>query len=86
MNSKDSWKELVSVEAYVTGTMFYGGRENLRPLLKAMLWREKENPHDCNAIMVLVPEEQQLGYLQRDTAKVLAPLMDKYKDELLFTA
>ena len=36
-----------------------------------------ENPHDCNAIKVLVPEERQLGYTQlRDATKVLAPLMD----------
>ena len=42
-----------------------------------------ESPHNCNAIKVLVPEERQLGYLQRDAAKVLAPLMD---NELLFTA
>ena len=29
MDSRDSWKEFVSVEAYITGIMFYGGRENL---------------------------------------------------------
>ena len=79
MDSRDSWKEFGSVEAYVTGIMFYGGRENLRPLLKVklVLWREMENPHDCNAIKVLVPKERQLGYTQlRDATKVLAPLMD----------
>lgn len=60
MESRDSWKELVSVEAYVTGIMFYEGRESLQPLLKVKLSRQMDNPHDCNAIKVLVAREQQL--------------------------
>lgn len=40
--------------------------------------REPENPRDANAIKVLVAETQaMIGYLDRDYARILAPLLDE---------
>ncbi len=46
--------------------------------------REAGSRYDHNAIMVLAAAGQQLGYVQRSTACYLAPVMDKYKNALLF--
>ncbi len=79
----DGWKELLSFKCDVTGIMFYEGRKGLHSLMKVKLVREPYSRHDQNAIMVLAAG-QQLGYVQRSTACYLAPVMDKYKDELLY--
>ena len=86
MVDRDRWKELLSIECHVAGIMFYKGRETLQPLMKVKLLREN-NPHDPNSIMVpAAVEGRQLGYVDRDTAKVLCPVMDKYQNVLLFAA
>jgi hypothetical protein len=40
------------------------------------LVRETENPHDCNAIKVYAKKAHPIGYVPRNIAKELAPLMD----------
>ena len=42
-----------------------------------MLRRDHSNPHDKNAVAVLNGRGEQLGYLSRNVAKTIAPLMDK---------
>lgn len=41
-----------------------------------MLQREAHNPYDKNAVMVLGPYEEHLGYIAREKAAVLAHFMD----------
>ena len=66
--------------------MFYKGRETLQPLMEVNLLREN-NLHDPSSIIVLAAGEgQQLGYIDRDTAKVLGLVMDKNQNVLLFAA
>ena len=77
---RDSWKELLSLACNVTGIMFYEGRHSLKSL---QLVRERDNKYDKNAIIVMASGKQ-LGYVQRSTAYYLAPVMDKYKDALVY--
>jgi hypothetical protein len=42
-----------------------------------VLEREPDNPHDRNAIIVLTAGGDELGYVPRDDAKQMAPLMDE---------
>jgi hypothetical protein len=40
------------------------------------LEREPDNPHDSNAILVLGDDDCELGYVPRDDARAIAPLID----------
>ncbi len=42
----------------------------------AVLEREPDNVHDSNAILVLTSTDEELGYVPRDLAKQMAPLLD----------
>lgn len=46
-------------------------------LLGARLVRDPENPHDANAIRVVVPEVGHIGHIPRDLAAKLAPRLDE---------
>ncbi|MEC7987115.1 MAG: HIRAN domain-containing protein [Myxococcota bacterium] len=41
------------------------------------LRREPNNPHDANAVQVYYGDQQQLGFLSRQVAQTIAPLLDK---------
>jgi len=40
------------------------------------LCRQPQNPHDENAIAVIDPKGRQLGYLSRNIAEQMAPMID----------
>ena len=40
------------------------------------LLRQQNNPHDKNAVAVLDPHGRQLGYLSRQVARTIAPVID----------
>lgn len=42
------------------------------------LQRERQNPHDRNAVQVMNIAGQQLGHLSRNVAAKLAPLLDRH--------
>ena len=54
------------------GEIYPGRRLNLE--------REPTNEFDKNAIAVLGPYDHKLGYIQKDLAAKLAPLMDQYHE------
>ncbi len=59
------------------GIQHYRGIVNKKEAL--VLERQPSNPYDANAIRVLNTSLAQVGHIPRDTAAVLAPLMDKHK-------
>jgi single-stranded-DNA-specific exonuclease len=70
------------IETQVVGVTFEN-RQAVVALLtereKVYLIREPGNAFDPNAIKVVRWDHQQIGYLHRDLAKILAPRMDRYK-------
>ena len=68
----------------LAGTSFGNTKRHVRTFGNAdigrfCLDREPDNPHDPNAIKVTVAGVVFLGYLPREVAKELAPLMDQGK-------
>lgn len=65
-----------------------GNRQDLLEELSEMddirLVREPNNPHDENAIAVLNPSGEKLGYLKAGLAEELSDLMELYPDAILF--
>ncbi len=65
----------------VRGVRYHTDIETIRSIKvgdELLLIREPENPRDANAIEVLVAETQaMIGYLDRDYARILAPLLDE---------
>jgi hypothetical protein len=56
---------------------------------KIFLKREPENEYDPNAIKVLTEDKKQIGYIQKELARLLAPRFDrkeKYKSEIMSIA
>jgi hypothetical protein len=45
---------------------------------QVFLIRESDNTFDLNAIKVVRWDHQQVGYLNRELAKILAPRMDRF--------
>ena len=50
---------------------------NQNPNHIILLRRDNKNPHDKNAVAVFNIQGDQLGFLSRNVAKTIAPLMDK---------
>lgn len=44
--------------------------------------REPHNPYDSNAIRVDNLHHEKIGHIKRETAAMLAPLMDRYGDDI----
>ena len=69
-----------TIETRIVGVV-YEGRQKVVALLtqweQVFLIREPQNPFDSNAIKVTRWDKQQLGYVNRELAKVLAPRMDR---------
>jgi len=80
--AKEEYKNIGDSESFFTklaGVTFDGRQEiidKLKPSSPLNLKREPENEHDSNAIRVLTPAGVDLGFLNRNLAKQLAPLMD----------
>lgn len=49
---------------------------NAGKLVGARLVRDPDNPHDTNAVRVVVPEVGHIGHIPRDLAAKLAPRLD----------
>ncbi len=49
----------------------------VKPGSRVFLVREPMNPHDANAIQIVVPEGYRVGYIPRDWAAIGAPLLDQ---------
>jgi single-stranded-DNA-specific exonuclease len=68
-----------SIETRVVGVT-YEGRQKVVALLtqweQVFLIREPDNAFDPNAVKVVRWDHQQVGYLNRELAKILAPRMD----------
>ena len=71
----ESWKEILSIECFVTGIAFYSRTKKIESLARLEFVREPNNLYDNKAISVFVNGEQ-LGYVERDVAKYLGPVMD----------
>lgn len=71
-----------SIETRVVGVT-YENRQAVIALLtegeRVSLIREPDNPFDPNAVKVVRWDRQQIGFLDRELAKILAPRMDFYR-------
>lgn len=47
--------------------------------ISVQLIREPENKYDMNAIKVLA-DDKQIGYIGKEYAKIIAPMMDEYEE------
>ena len=75
-------KEIFLVEIHVAGTTHVPIREIEITLTvgdSLVLRRERENPYDPLAILVLTGKGEKLGYVPRDRNEILARLMDAGK-------
>ena len=66
----------------MSGIAFYSGKKELRSLNRVSLVREYENKFDNNATAVYLGEKQ-LGYIEKNVAKFLAPVMDCFQPHIL---
>jgi len=78
----DLYSNIGEAEEFYTkavGVTFEGRQSTLAILNRGerlSLAREPQNPHDPNAIALFTNEGQQVGYLKRELARHLAPLID----------
>ena len=49
--------------------------------MKLHVLRDNENPHDANAIAIFDRDYRQIGFLSRDVASQMAPLIDQQQIE-----
>jgi single-stranded-DNA-specific exonuclease len=70
-----------SVETRVVGVTFEN-RQAVVALLtegeRLSLIRDPDNPFDPNAVKVVRWDRQQIGFLDRELARIMAPKMDRY--------
>lgn len=80
-------RDALDLAIYETGTLLVPlrgiGPMGTATLMEAVnvgeeihLWRERDNPADVNAIAAHLPTGEKVAYLARETARVLAPLLD----------
>lgn len=77
---KKKRKLLLEREAEIVGINHYDGEVAEDKAIRFL--REPDNQYDSNAIKVINDNKDQVGYLDRKTAKFLAPFMDKKKVKL----
>ncbi len=69
------------IETRVAGVTFEN-RQAVVGLLtegeRVSLIRDPDNPFDPNAVKVVRWDRQQIGFLDRELAKIMAPKMDRY--------
>ena len=66
---------------FMAAGVMYDGRariieQYLEPQQTVFLIRERQNPHDANAVKIHVDNERSIGYVPREDAAELAPLLD----------
>jgi hypothetical protein len=68
------------IDTHVAGTTHVDGidglTESLSTGVRLTLQRDKDNPFDCNAIIVLSPHNERIGFVPCDVNEILARLMD----------
>lgn len=73
-------EELVYLTANVRGIKFYDGYEELlssNGFLHVRLVKEPNNPHDCNAVLVVALKSGRIiGHLERSVAAPVSQLME----------
>ncbi len=80
--SRDEFASLVDAESFYTkivGVSFDGRQSTvatLEPEEELSLVRDRENPYDSQAIQVVRSSGEQIGFIRKQIARVLAPLMD----------
>ncbi len=80
--SRDEYASLVDAESFYTKIVgvSFEGRQNtvatLKPEEELNLVRDRENPYDPQAIQVVRSTGEQVGFIRKQIAGVLAPLMD----------
>lgn len=74
-------KPLFEMDFMVAGVAYEGRSvavsRYVRPGSPVFLVREPMNPHDANAIQVVVPEGYRVGYVPREWALIAAPHLDQ---------
>ena len=77
-----------SIETRVVGVTFEN-RQAVVALLtegeRVSLIRDPDNPFDSNAVKVVRWDRQQIGFLDRELAKIMAPRMDRYGGTFIAT-
>ena len=80
--SRDEFASLADAESFFTKIVgvSFEGRQNtvatLEPEEELSLVRDRENPYDSQAIQVVRSSGEQVGFIRKQIAGVLAPLMD----------
>jgi single-stranded-DNA-specific exonuclease len=80
--ARGEYEGIADAESFHTklaGVSFEGRQEVVARLLPGAVLRaarQPENPHDCNAIAVLDPTGEQVGFFNRRLAAALAPAID----------
>ena len=69
--------EYSSIFATVAGIKFYSGLQHLHPMMHVVLRREPNNVKDRNAYIVATKAGVILGHLDRRTAAVLTPIVQR---------
>ncbi|EPS62799.1 hypothetical protein M569_11990, partial [Genlisea aurea] len=70
------------ISTFIVGHNRYGSKEGLHTRLRICLQREPENAWDQNALKVLYADQGYndiLGYIPRELAQCLSPLIDKFR-------
>ena len=77
-----------SIETRVVGVTFEN-RQAVVALLsegeRVSLIRDPDNPFDPNAVKVVRWDRQQIGFLDQEMAKIMAPKMDRYRGTFIAT-
>ncbi len=80
--SRDEFASLTDAESFYTKIVgvSFDGRQNAVATLSSeeelSLVRDRENPYDSQAIQVVRTTGEQVGFIRKQIARVLAPLMD----------
>jgi hypothetical protein len=81
---KKSYIQGEIIETSVVGVTFDGRQEFIKKLNigePISLIREINNPHDFNAIKVVTENGAHIGYINRELAEKIAPIMDKLDNQ-----
>jgi len=73
-------KSVRKMATAVVGTQYTKGKAQAEE--HGHLHREPDNPYDPNAIMVLNCKHKLVGYIPKDDAEILAPIMDRRKPKV----
>ena len=82
-------KEIMEITIKLAGVTFGDAQDNIKlfgcpDILTYAVIREPDNPHDPNAIKVSLFDIWFMGYVPKDIAKDLAPMMDAGRDFLAY--